>query len=80
MKEILLFEMCVNFKECSSTILVAYFRKALKDPRDAQGVPTRTLILVRHGQYDLQTGKLTPLGGLSTNWRTSRFNSSNCDI
>ena len=38
------------------------FRKAWKDPRDTQGVPTRTLILVRHGQYDLQTGKLTALG------------------
>ena len=29
---------------------------------DQQNVPDRTLILVRHGQYDLKTDKLTDLG------------------
>lgn len=42
-------------------------KKAWANPEDAQGVGTRTLILVRHGQYHLDTGHLTDLGWQQAN-------------
>jgi len=47
--------------------LCAVGRLADDDPgKDVSRVPDRTLILVRHGQYDMSTGKLTQLGRLVT--------------
>ena len=40
------------------TFVGVVFRKA----NEEHGVGERSLILIRHGNYDFQTGKLTPLG------------------
>ncbi|KAK2145667.1 hypothetical protein LSH36_664g00000 [Paralvinella palmiformis] len=41
--------------------------KAWPHPEDAVGVPTRTLILVRHGQYDFSSGLLNDKGHQQAN-------------
>ena len=41
--------------------------RAWKDPSEANGVPARTIILVRHGQYDLNTGLLNARGRQQAN-------------
>ena len=58
-----------NFDLRAARIFVRYLyclcscsRRAWKDPSDAQNVPVRTLVLVRHGAYDGQTGSLTNIG------------------
>ena len=40
----------------------SFSRKQWPNKDDAKGVGVRTLILIRHGKYDLNTGKLTDMG------------------
>ena len=42
-------------------------------PRDTTRIADRTLIMVRHGHYDLSTGQLTALGPLIGS-RAASFN------
>jgi len=52
-------------------MVTCVWRSLAGETRDTAGIADRTLILVRHGQYDLSNGQLTPLGEYSPHYYTT---------
>lgn len=51
--------------------------KQWADRKDADGVPTRTIVMIRHGQYEIGTGQLTERGRHQANLTGSRLRQLN---